>query len=289
MTAFIKFKPCDIVTIDYITHPAQSGISITQMGNDYFSPQYYLDTDAFFTPGERRTVFNGDGAFRTGSYNLSGTITLMTHLVLDGDFPKDKNTVNQLRKIYATNNFVRPQSYNSSSVFSSSTASGQYMNLLHIPSILYGSEIKPGSFKWEVGSTDLTLLDDGYGGILSESVLIGSIYYQHGLVYLGHQSETFESAFNPSTIHFSGTNKIPMTMYICTAPKGMLNFSNNSSFTVTNTGSNKEEITTKEPQTFITTIGLYDEDYELLGIAKVAKPILNKEETSIQFRLKLNY
>src|SRR5690606_31641161 len=111
----------------------------------------------------------------------------------------------------------------------------------------------------------------------------------YGIVYLGHLFENFDHLINQSTLSFSGTNIIPCTMYNCTAPRGLMNFSQNPSFHVENTGSSTNEITTQDPETYITTVALYDEDYEMLGVAKVAKPVLNTEDLSVSFRLKLNY
>jgi len=43
-----------------------------------------------------------------------------------------------------------------------------------------------------------------------------------------------------------------------------------------------------EKQTFISQIGIFDEDKNLLGIAKVANPVIKKESDSITFKLKLD-
>src|SRR5690606_3453967 len=86
---------------------------------------------------------------------------------------------------------------------------------------------------------------------------------------------------------FAGINNIPTTMFLCKAPKGLLNFSTNPSYTHTVNG--KTEITTKYPKTYITTVGVYDEDRKLLGVAKVSSPVLNEEDASILFKLKLVY
>lgn len=290
MSAFIKLKPCDILATTYKTHPSQTSLDLqTQDGQVWETSYFRIDTDADFSEGIERNLFTGDGEHLSGTFNLSGAIQVITNVALSGS---EKRSLNRLRNIYASSAFAKPENFISSSVMSASTPEGQYMTLINIPSILYGEEIKPGSLKIEIkggANYDLQLTDDGYGGLISSSVLIGSIFYQNGVVLMGHKSQTFAGNWDNSKVHFSGTNTIPMTMYICNAPKGMLNFSNNSSFTIYNTSSNKYEITTSKPQTYITTIGLYDEDYRLLGLAKISKPILNKEETGVQFRLKLNY
>lgn len=285
---YIELRPEDIVYTKYKTYPSQTSIFVTTQGDPsstiFDSGFYRIESDADFAPGIERNLYGADSGWITGSYNISGTIQVVVNSLLsDGE----KYSINRLRSIYGENNFRKPQNYTSSSVYSASVPSGQYMTLVNIPSVLYGEEIKPGSFKMDtVGDGSSILTDDGYGGILSQSVLIGSIFYQHGIVMLGHHSETMP--LTSVVLDFSGTHTIPMMMYVCTAPRGMLNHSQNKSFTVYNTSSNQNEITTKTNKTFVTTVCLYDEDYELLAVAKTAKPILNEEDGSIQFRLKVN-
>ena len=43
-----------------------------------------------------------------------------------------------------------------------------------------------------------------------------------------------------------------------------------------------------QKQTFISKIGIYDKDKNLLGIAKIATPVLKRETDSYTFKLKLD-
>lgn len=285
MAVFLKFKPNDIIPTKYKTYPSYSLVLTGSDSSHCFSKSFYIDTDQEFSVGRGRNYYNIRGDVVTGSWNVSGSAEFIRNDELSN---LEKRSLNRLRNIYASGSFSKLENYTSSSIFSASTVENQYTSILNIPSILYGSEIKPNSFLLNIIDGP-TLTDDGFGGIMSNSILIGSIYYQHGIVALGHHCEDFEDLFNGCTISFSGTNIIPCTMYNCNAPKALLNFSSNPSFFVFNTSSNNHEITTKHPETFITSIGLYDENYELLGVAKVSKPIMNKEDVSILFRLKLNY
>jgi hypothetical protein len=160
------------------------------------------------------------------------------------------------------------------------------MHIVNIPSILYGTEIKPGSFTL---TTNLNheYYDDVYGGVYSGSVLKGCMFYQHGIVYFGHDFDA--AGLVNVTASFSGTNKIPLNIYLCRVPRGALNFTNNPSYTSYLSSANGNVISTKSPKTFITGIGLMDENYKLLGIAKVSSPVLNEESTGIVFKLKLNF
>jgi hypothetical protein len=114
-------------------------------------------------------------------------------------------------------------------------------------------------------------------------------------------------------LNYSGSHKIPTQMYFVTAPKNQLNHSNNityrdyttplamatSSFSykqnfnadIKNTVSSAyvDPTGSFKKVTYITTVGLYDIDKNLIGIAKVAKPVKKLEERELTFKLKLDY
>lgn len=123
------------------------------------------------------------------------------------------------------------------------------------------------------------------------------------------------SLFN---IIFKGTNRVPTMTMFANAPAGQYNNSNNPTWisssysnwrdiTFIGSGSYMEprEIAVKnisnneycnteenqedfEKQVFISKIGVYDENKNLIGIAKLANPVLKKEADSLTFKLKLD-
>ena len=119
-----------------------------------------------------------------------------------------------------------------------------------------------------------------------------------------------------TSISFQGDTTIPTITMYAHAPKGELNHSNNPSFiqsghnlilTASNaaTGSlyaenaqaiikntvyspydNNEEVFQKH--TYITKVAIYDENMNVLGVAKVAKPVKKTEDREFSFKLKLD-
>jgi len=111
---------------------------------------------------------------------------------------------------------------------------------------------------------------------------------------------------------FSGTNYTPAITMLTHANKGELNYSNNPTFIqhgqslvpTTSSGMYKEktDIAPKntisssfcgynspyKKQTFISKIGVYDEDKNLVGIAKLATPVRKLEDDDYTFKLKLD-
>ena len=114
-------------------------------------------------------------------------------------------------------------------------------------------------------------------------------------------------------LSFNGTSYIPTVTMLAHAKKGELNNSNNPTFLtygqdnaiISKTGSlyseNSEltiKNTTKSPydgydaafqkQTWISQIGVYDEDKNLIAIAKLANPVRKTEDRDFTFKLKLD-
>jgi len=113
-------------------------------------------------------------------------------------------------------------------------------------------------------------------------------------------------------IELSGTSKIQAATMFVTAQKGRLNHSNNPTYiqyytgSIASTGSHSylesREIPIKnlvsssyndptgsfEKITYISEIGIYDEDRNLIGIAKVATPVKKTVERDFTFKLKID-
>lgn len=295
---FIEFKDSEIISTAYTAYPSRS-ITLLPFGDPWggFEKEVFLyDSKSY---GVTREFYDTLGNVLTQSYNVNNKVRyLMNHTLTSSE----KYSINRLRNIYASASFYNEQNYTSSSVFSASTVSQQSCSVLTIPSFYVGGGIVPGTLNIKLlrsndnlVSADTQFNDNSYGGLTfsaSSNSLVGSIFYEYGLVYFGHEisTTTISGTYNVLAkiyIQFTSSNTIPINMYLCTAPKGAMNFSTNPSYT--QLSGTKYEITTKKNKTFITSVFLYDENYELIGVAKTSSPILKQEDESIQFRLKLNF
>lgn len=231
-------------------------------------------------PG-KRIYQNLDGLAATASMNISGAVEYDASLTT-----AEKRSILRLRSIYESNAFQKSDNFSSASVWGDKVALNITGAIVNVPQVLYGTRLLPSTIK--IDDDGSIYEDDGLGGMYTGSVLAGTVFYDHGLIFFGSPFVP-QSARTMLTASFSGSHEIPMNMYMCKAPRGEVNFSNNPSYTRYASGSNRNEITTKNPKTFITTVGLYDENYQLVGVAKVATPILNEEDSAVTFRLKLNF
>ena len=114
-------------------------------------------------------------------------------------------------------------------------------------------------------------------------------------------------------VNFEGVNYVPTMTMMAHAPKGHLNNSMNPTFVRKGQSSlpitssyvfrEYEELEIKnlqyteysdptgsfKKQTYISKIGIYDADKNLIGIAKLASPVRKTEERDITFKLKLDF
>lgn len=151
-----------------------------------------------------------------------------------------------------------------------------------------------------------------YNGTGSE---VGQVWYNAGVVILHPDTAwgaitLWSGSKSLINVQFSGTinqmvdgvregieqinvinqTNLQSSVYFCRAFNNEFNYSSNPTFTDT-TGlirvtSGSNILTTR---TYITTIGLYDENDNLLAVGKVNRPVLKSPETEATFRLRLDY
>ena len=77
--------------------------------------------------------------------------------------------------------------------------------------------------------------------------------------------------------------------YFCRVPNKEFNFSSNPTFTSGSNGDFTVGTFFKNPKTFITQVGLYNDNNELLAVAKLSEPIRKDPNTELTLRVRLDY
>lgn len=160
------------------------------------------------------------------------------------------------------------------------TFSTTSIGVISIPSRLYGDYIKPNSFSYicESGS----YADDGEGRLKSGSNYVGNIIYEHGIAILTSGSSNSILNFVTSsnvTCSFSSSYEIFETQYKCTIGADEFNYSLNPSLISGSEGQMYDFSTGSYFAPYVTTIGLYDESYNLIAVGKLAKPLPTSRTT----------
>jgi hypothetical protein len=167
------------------------------------------------------------------------------------------------------------------------TGSGDRIAVFSIPSRLFGDYIQPKSFIWEDNTNNVIFTDDGEGniiasgsGLLVNGGISGNIIYQHGIVTLTDGNvidplniNDFPTATNV-TCSFSSSLDIYETQYKATINEFEYNFSQNPSIISGSTdGTIYNFATGSYFSPYATTVGLYDDNQNLLAVGKLSQPL----------------
>jgi hypothetical protein len=177
------------------------------------------------------------------------------------------------------------------------TGSGSVIGVLSVPSRLYGNYIQPSSFIWSGVSG--SIFDDGEGNLIlsSSGEICGQIFYPHGMAILtsdsnpgldgygnafygtssyGGGSPLFIESFITSsniTCSFSSSLTIYETQYKCTIRENEYTLTQNPSALADSEGNMYGFVTAPYFSPYVTTVGLYDDEQNLLAIGKLSQPL----------------
>jgi len=87
---------------------------------------------------------------------------------------------------------------------------------------------------------------------------------------------------------FNNTTELNSTIYFCRASSNEFNYSSNPTYLSGSKIRVKNE-STDSPSSYITTIGLYSEDNELLAVAKISEPLKKDPTNELTLRVRLDY
>ena len=89
-------------------------------------------------------------------------------------------------------------------------------------------------------------------------------------------------------ISFNNTTEINSTIYFCRVPHNKYNHSSNPTYLSSSTIRVKS-VNTDTPIAYITTIGLYSSNNELLAVAKLSEPLRKDPTNELTLRVRLDY
>ena len=128
------------------------------------------------------------------------------------------------------------------------------------------------SGSWSQGGIGLQLNDVGYEDAEGGNAEIFYTAVRDGYKFQARSEETITS-----------------THFFCRLKNKQYNFSNNPTYYTASDGSFTNDDFFKNPRTYITTIGLYNDANELLAVAKVSKPLLKSFDREAVIKVKLDF
>lgn len=149
---------------------------------------------------------------------------------------------------------------------------------------------------------------DGVGGIVfyqaGVMVLTGSIwegvtdYYEEGVNSYDFDEALVSGSISGSAdafrhrmqnLQFNNTTEINSTVYFCRAPHNKFNYSNNPTYTSGSSIVVKNNDRSNPPISYVTTVGLYNSQNELLAVAKLSEPLRKDPTNELTLRVRLDY
>jgi hypothetical protein len=107
--------------------------------------------------------------------------------------------------------------------------------------------------------------------------------------HISRSEAFFDSIVSGSSFTARREEEISSTNYFCRVNNKNYNFSSNPTYATASDGSLTQATFFKDPKTFITQVGLYNDDNELLAIAKLSKPILKSYSREAIIKVKLDF
>lgn len=153
-------------------------------------------------------------------------------------------------------------------------------------------------------------------GILTEDEVFGEVYPQFGVIVLS--AAALDESASLGTVRTSDTDaqnhnrlftaisgaavedsdngfqarseeEVKSTFFFVRAKNGEYNYSNNPSYVTGSNGKLRQQTFVGDPKSYITSVGLYNNDNELLAIAKLSKPLLKSFSNEILIKVKLDF
>lgn len=170
-----------------------------------------------------------------------------------------------------------------------------------VSNMFYGNRIAPETLNivdtglsGTYGSISLTLKDDGYGNVYRHDCLskpatwnnVGDILYDEGIVTLKNPilSHFGRKQFD---ISFRGEQKVPVLEVSVPCGKNVFNSSSNPNFLPLKPSNDANEYA--EDFVYITGVNLHDENFNIVGKATFAQPVIKRKSDAFLVKLKMDF
>jgi hypothetical protein len=184
-------------------------------------------------------------------------------------------------------NLLTISDYGAASSFKVNSPAGEY-GILYTSSATPNSTSGVGLLYYQAGIAVLTasIFNGAFGPRTDTSTATGSIstYFQTGSI-TGSADGFRNRLYN---VQFNNTTELNSTIYFCRASHNEFNYSSNPTY-LSSSKIVVKNTSTDAPVSYITTVGLYSTDNELLAVAKLSEPLKKDPTNELTIRVRLDY
>jgi hypothetical protein len=285
MSSFKKLNRADVTTVPYAANKRWSFSYLFTAPNDSNIIYYDGINTSFNSPSDYLT---------TNNIHASSIYAQINHLFYQSFSGSLLNTGSLLFNIntYQSASQNRPTAsyfnYNTNPLLVKSfpSYSNATIEVYNINQAIYGSKILPTSFQISSSLNNWVIKDDGNGNLyeIQTNNFVGNIFYAHGIAVFNNSNPYYDKGY----IFFQNEHIIYENEVKCTVKESEFNLSYNPTLVTGSyaSGSLRGFATSASFAPYVTTIGLYNDDNELLMVAKLGKPIALSSDTDMTFIVK---
>ena len=140
------------------------------------------------------------------------------------------------------------------------------------------------------------------GGLLSNDLVFAGGTAGRGLIMISGSSYEMDDVIVSSSISgssdairnriqnisFNNTTELNSTIYFCRINSNDFNYSSNPTY-ISSSKMRVKTTQTDEPVSYVTTVGLYSNNNELLAVAKLSEPLKKTPANDYTLRVRLDY
>jgi len=218
-----------------------------------------------------------------GNWSLKLSGSRGTHVFIDDSGKKFSDTVGKAGRVFnVVSGSLNLGSANEASIertYTSGAAEGQGFGLFYPDQGMI--ILNPGALESTIGTSLYTGSDGSYSMTGSKAIGVDHDKKAHHWLY--------EAMTKGADFEARRTENVSTSHYFVRATNREYNFSNNPTFVSGSDNSFAISSFKRDPKTFITTIGLYNNSSELLAVAKTSQPIAKSFDKEVLVKVKLDF
>ncbi len=231
-----------------------------------------------------------DGNLSSGGTKLNECIFLsFSRLLTKDEIKKGSFTIQVLTGGVnsSPSNLLTISDYGAATDYRTNSPAGEF-GILYTSSATPSSTSGVGLLYYQAGIAVLTasIFNGNFGPRSDSSTATGSVsnYLQTGSIS-GSADGLRNRLYN---VQFNNTTELNSSIYFCRANHNEFNYSSNPTY-LEDGKIVVKNISTDAPVSYITTVGLYSADNELLAVAKLSEPLKKSVDNELTIRTRLDF